>query len=303
MESMNFFVKLGVLIFREKVFFIGPLFLTIFASILLAYALPNKYLAYALVGSSGKEGGAQFSGIANQLGGLASIAGLSLGGGDEARVSLALQLLESRDFTIRFIEKYEYIDELMASTGWDASGRNLEYDDSLYNEKTGEWTEGAPSLWAAYKKFQKLLRVRKFHETGFIEIGFEHYSPDLASTVVQNLITEVNESVRQKDIAEAKKSVDFLNRELDSVSISEMRGVFYGLIEEQSKKIMLANVREDYVLAVVDPARPPAERFSPKRSLICLIGGFLGGVLGCMAVFLRLLIVQPVMLRRLFALD
>jgi LPS O-antigen subunit length determinant protein (WzzB/FepE family) len=59
----------------------------------------------------------------------------------------------------------------------------------------------------------------------------------------------------------------------------------YNLIETETKTLMLANARVEYAFTVVDPAVAPEIRTSPKRKLIVLSGGVLGGLFGVFAVF------------------
>ena len=44
---------------------------------------------------------------------------------------------------------------------------------------------------------------------------------------------------------------------------------------------MLANVREEYVLKVLDPPVVPEEKSEPKRAIIVLLISIFGGFLGC----------------------
>jgi uncharacterized protein involved in exopolysaccharide biosynthesis len=66
-----------------------------------------------------------------------------------------------------------------------------------------------------------------------------------------------------------------------------MQTIFYQLIEEQTKTIMLANVRQDYVLEVIDPAIVPEEEAQPRRALICVLTTLLGGFLAVIFVLIR----------------
>ena len=66
-----------------------------------------------------------------------------------------------------------------------------------------------------------------------------------------------------------------------------MQNLLYGLIEEQTKSVMWANVREEYAFEVIDPAIIPEERDSPRRTLIVLLATFFGIVLGLAYAFFR----------------
>ena len=56
--------------------------------------------------------------------------------------------------------------------------------------------------------------------------------------------------------------------------------VIYNLIEEQTKNIMLANVREEYAFKIVDPAIVPEIRVRPARRKIAIMGLLVGLLFG-----------------------
>ena len=50
---------------------------------------------------------------------------------------------------------------------------------------------------------------------------------------------------------------------------------------------MLAEVRPEYVFKTIDPAVIPEEKSKPSRALTCVLGTFLGGMLGMVVVLIR----------------
>jgi len=59
-----------------------------------------------------------------------------------------------------------------------------------------------------------------------------------------------------------------------------MQTVFSQLIEEQTKTMMLAEVRSEYVFTTLDPAVIPEDKSSPKRGAIVFVGLFVGLLVG-----------------------
>jgi len=66
-----------------------------------------------------------------------------------------------------------------------------------------------------------------------------------------------------------------------------MQSIFYQLIEEQTKTIMLVNVRAEYVFNTIDPAVVADEKHSPRRSLIVILVTLLGGIIGVVSILIR----------------
>jgi LPS O-antigen subunit length determinant protein (WzzB/FepE family) len=70
------------------------------ASIFFALSKPDVYKASAISAPASAEGGAGGLGaLAGQFGGLASMAGINLGGGGGDKTALSLEILKSRSFT------------------------------------------------------------------------------------------------------------------------------------------------------------------------------------------------------------
>ena len=93
--------------------------------------------------------------------------------------------------------------------------------------------------------------------------------------------------MRKNDQQEAQSSIDFLTKKLEQTQLADMQTVFYQLIEEQTKTMMLAEVSPEYVLKTIDPANAPDEKSKPKRALICVLGTLLGGMLSVLIVLIR----------------
>ena len=93
--------------------------------------------------------------------------------------------------------------------------------------------------------------------------------------------------MRSKDLKNAERTINYLTEQLNSTSIADMQTIFYQLIEEQTKTIMLANVRQHYVLEVIDPAVVPEKEIEPKRALICVLITLLGGFISVVYVLVR----------------
>ena len=120
-----------------------------------------------------------------------------------------------------------------------------------------------------------------------VTVAIEHVSPYVAQQWVNWLIQDINATMKQREVQEANKSTDFLTQQLEQTKIADIRAVLYKLVEEQTKTIMFANVRDEYVFKTIDAALVPEEKFKPKRALICVLGVLLGGMLSVMIVLIR----------------
>ncbi|MBA6349464.1 Wzz/FepE/Etk N-terminal domain-containing protein [Colwellia sp. BRX8-9] len=268
----------------------------IFAVSSVAFALskPDVYKASILLAPASSDSAGGMGALAGQFGGLASLAGISLGGGGTDKTALALEIIKSRAFLETFIIKHELLVPLMASENWDRATDSLVIDKELYDSKNKKWLREAsypkksePSSWEAYQEFLKLLSITQDKATSLVTIDVGFYSPEVAKQWLILLVNDVNDFMREKDEKETQSSIDYLTKQLEKTEVSAMETVFYQLIEEQTKNMMLTKVSAEYVLKTIDPAQVPEKKSGPKRALIVVLGTMLGGILSVLIVLIR----------------
>ena len=164
----------------------------------------------------------------------------------------------------------------------------------VYNEQKKTWNWKTSSQWKqeqiptdqeTIKVFLNNIVISQDEERGLVNISASHLSPFVAQQWVQWLIYDINLHMRQQDIAESEKSIGYLKEKLEKTSLAEMQKIFYELIEAQTKTKMLAEIRNQYALKVIDPPRVPELKDKPKRALLCILAVILGAVFGVLLVF------------------
>ncbi|MFT5103842.1 MAG: hypothetical protein ACI86C_001502 [Candidatus Latescibacterota bacterium] len=295
--------ELWNVIWAGKWIIVGVTFLFAVASVVYALSLPNMYKSEALLAPAEENSGGGLAGMAGQLGGLASLAGVNLGGGGADKTTLALEVLKSREFISYFIEKHELLVPLMAVNGWDGEKGELIIDLEKYDPKSDAWVrnisppkKSKPSMQEAYEEFFKIFNVSQDKKTNFVFISIEFYSPTVSKQWVDWLVEDINFRLKARDVAEAERSIKYLNSQLEKTSIADMQSIFYELIEEQTKTVMFAEVRDEYVFKIIDPPVVPEKRSKPSRALIVIFCTFLGGIASIIFSVLKSLFV-PVFFR------
>ena len=259
----------------------------VFALVAVFYALsiPNQYRATALVSPAEGSGGG-LSGALGQLGGLASLAGVSIGGGESSEAQVAQEIMRSRGFIEEFISENNIDVEVFAAQGWDRGSNQLEINSDLYDAGSSQWVRDAPAGktveptgWELYKKFSGMVSVSEDKKTGMISVSVEYFSPELAKEWVDRLVIGINQHMQSRKLEKVNINIQYLEAQIEKTSIAEMREVFYTIIEEQIKSKMLAEASPEYAFVTVSPAMVPEEKSQPKRALICILGTLLGGML------------------------
>lgn len=278
------FSELFQALWKGKWIIIATTFMFALGSVLYALSLPNIYKADALLAPAESSSGGGLSKMAGQLGGLAALAGVNLGSSESSQTELAVQVMKSRQFVEAFIKKHDLLVPLMAAKGWDIAENKLTLDESIYNPVSGKWLRDAkglrgavPTQQEAFTLFSKeVFGISQDKDSGLYTLSVKHYSPYIAEQWVNWLIEDINKVMRERTIAETSQNLSYLNTQLQKTAVADMQSTFYKLIEEQTKSLMLAEVQEEFVFKVVDPAVVPELKSEPKRAIICLLGTILG---------------------------
>ena len=199
------------------------------ASIFFALSKPNIYKASVILAPVSNEGGAGGLGaLAGQFGGLASLAGINLGGGGGVdKTALALEVLKSRSFIETFITKHQLLVPLMAAKNWDMASDSLILNDEIYDVANKKWLREVkapltpqPSSWEAFKAFSELVTVAQDKTSSMVNIDIEFYSPTLAKQWLTWLVQDINEFMRDQYQIEAQSSIDYLTQQLEDIKVS-----------------------------------------------------------------------------------
>lgn len=255
----------------------GPLF----GIVGIVYSLTQTeiYRAEAtLAPSTEDEKGGGLAALAGQFGGLASMAGINVGGGGNTENALAT--LQSRQFLTPFITNDDRL-KLLFPEEWDETAKSW----TVSNERRGE--SNKPTDLEAYERFKEnSLNVSSDKTTGIVTFSIELPDPEAAASWANQLVAMLNEHLRAKALAEAERSLEFLNDQIEQTRVLAIREALFTLVESQTKNAMLASAKEDFAFEVIDPAVPPEQRVKPKRTLIVIASGLLGGFLGIFICFI-----------------
>ena len=260
------------------------------ASVIYALSVPNQYKATALLAPAQSDGGG-LSGALGQLGGLASLAGVSIGGGESSESQIAQEIMKSWSFVEGFIADNDLAVEVYAAEGWSKGSNELQINQDAYDSEGSEWliedefgVVGPPSSWQLFKAFSERVAVSEDKKSGLVSVSIEYYSPQIAKQWLDLYISAINKHMQERQVEKVSNNISYLEAQIGKTSIAEMREVFYTIIEEQTKNKMVAEASPDYAFVAVSPSMVPEEKSQPKRALICILGTLLGGMLSVLLV-------------------
>lgn len=285
--------ELFTVLWVDKIKIIAVTAMFAILSVFYALSVPNQYKAsVSLVPAQQQSGG--ISGALAQLGGIASLAGVSLGSGDSSESQIAQRIMQSWSFIDDFIKSNNLEIDIFAAEGWDRASGKLNIDEDLYNSGTTQWLVkneetnkvGMPSSWRLFETFTEILSVSEDKKTGLVSMSIEYYSPQIAKQWLDMYLSAINKHMQERQMAKVTRNIEYLEAQIAKTTIAEMQEVFYTIIEEQLKSKMLAEANPDYAFVAVSPSMVPEQKSQPKRALICILGTLLGGMLSILMVLL-----------------
>ncbi len=227
---------------------------------------PNVYRSQALVIPTDiqQNVGSSFS---NQFGGIAALAGLSNNNNDTADTNIAI--LQSRVLIEGFIVDKNLMPQIFPEH---------------WNNSKQDWNDNSPGINSAINEIQSAIQVKNQNQMKII--SFDWTDPELATLWCNDLITYLNDHIRNKKIIEARKSISFLEDELKKTSLVNNKTILFNLLEEQTKNITLANVRDEYAFKFIDKAYlSTTSRIRPQRAQTAVFSLFAGFSLSILIVF------------------
>ena len=211
------------------------------------------------------------TGLAGELGRLASLAGIDCLGRDD---SDAVAVLRSRDFVRAFIEEQELM-PILFPDAWD--------------EAAGRWkVEKPPELPQAAGYFvAKVRTVDEDASTGLVTLSIEWRDPELAAAWANMLATRLNEHMRRRALTEAEANVKYLRHEFENTSLVALQQSISGLLENEMQKLMLARGNTEYAFRIIDRAEVPRVKSKPRTTLIVAVATVFGAMLACFVALVR----------------
>lgn len=254
---------------------LGAVAVSVVIALVSTFFLTERYKSTAILSFNSDVQKMKTDSMSEGFGGLASLAGINIGAnGSFAEEVLAMA--RSRKFVIDFIEKNN-VKKVIFSDLWDEE--NKSWEGSVWGALSGKQPQ-EPSDEIAFRTFSKEnYSIAQDRKTGLVVLAIRAPSSEDAVSWARKIIEKINLTYKDREIAAARMSLEFLDDELKRNSSLEMKNVLYDLIKDQKQRMMLAQISQDYVFKSVDPPFTPEYRDFPRRSGFVVVGAFAGLVL------------------------
>ena len=154
------------------------------------------------------------------------------------QASYCLKLFDSIDFFIEVLEP-DLLSDLIGARKAKSIWSNLE--DNL-NSK---------NIFLAHDRFKKRFHVDFDEDFNTFDLEITSSSPGLSQSTLQKIIDKANSKIREKDLEEARKKLEFVKAKLSTENLSQIKEVLSSLAAESYGVIALAESREEYYLKTI----------------------------------------------------
>ena len=292
-DEIDLLELLNVLWQKKRFIILFTSFISILG-VIYSLSLPNIYASKGVL--SPADTSTSISQSLQSYAGLAGIAGVTLPSSSENNnATQALLKLNSLSFFESSIMPNIFLPDLMAVESWSRQTNTLSYDERIYIKDSNTWVRDysyprnqIPSAQESFKAFKdNHLSVSSDKQTTFITINMKHQSPFIAKEWIELIIDEINTHYRQKDKLDSEKAIEYLNKQIASTNLAEIRQAISQIIQDETRKLALIEAKEYYVFEYIDPPAVMERKSEPSRAIICIISAFLGGILSVIYVLIK----------------
>jgi uncharacterized protein involved in exopolysaccharide biosynthesis len=242
----------------------------VLAGSIAAFQTPKYRSETILAEADNGKSGSGLAALAGQFGNLASLAGVNLGKGS-GTLEESLATITSNAVLYDFIDRNDLLKVILESR-WD--------------KKKSQWRHGLinhrdPTEWQAARDFRKkILTVAQDKKTHLVTLIIEWKDPEQAKDWADDLVKATNKRLKERAITVSTRNLEYLNQQLEKAATVDLRQAISRLIETETKNVMVARGNDEYALKIIDPAVVPQEKYSPRITLIVMLGAALGLLLG-----------------------
>lgn len=254
------------IIHQYRVFVISFTLCTSLILLTILLFMPNKYSSEALFYTSSDPGSTSSS--MRSLAALSSfggLAGISLPASDVAEHDISEARIKSRNFLEALIKEKDIRNNIYAANGFDFTKKKITYNQRLLNNRS-------PDIDDIHKKYIKMLNVSRNKVTGIMSISIKHYSPHFAAEMIDVILKKLDDISREESLKEIEDSISYLEEKKINTNESEIQDSINALIKSNLEKLMLANIKEEYLVVVISEPFVPKYKSSPPKTLFLIIG-------------------------------
>ena len=264
------------------------LVVVVVVSLTLVYALkmPNVYKSQTVLIPTAEEGGSSLGG----LGGLAAMAGISIGGGGSMSPDIAFNsLLSNYDFMRNFVVKNKIV-EHYSSASVDknyvfALGYREVYE--LFKSEPDEEETIDDKIFNIVKILKSHMSISSDKKSGLITVSYSDSDRAYAPLVIDAFLKDASRYLVENNLKIIDKKLRYFSSEMQTAEAFELRQSLSSMISKILQEKVMMKSKEYYQCDVLTQATPAyvKDKSKPKRGLIMVVSFITSIILGIFLVF------------------
>lgn len=254
----------------------------------------RKYTVNYIFKAVGGEGaGSNMGG----LGGLASLAGVSLPSGGSGDFKTFEVLLQSEEVASELLSNKLVLREIFAGE-WNVEGQRFQQPPSssigavirgikkiLTGDTSAEYSPPSAGRLSGWLK--NSFSVSEDRDTGFLKLTAETPNPALMISVLSEATKITDQIIKDRFVEEGEKSVIFYQQKIAAARSREHREALAQLIMQEEQKLMLASNGNFFIAKPLTTPSVSLRPTSPKSRLVLALALVLGGFVGIAITLIR----------------
>jgi LPS O-antigen subunit length determinant protein (WzzB/FepE family) len=287
-------LKTIITIWKSKIILLSSVLFSLFISII--YLHNAEYLYTAEIKIFPVQSNDSGGGFGKQLSGLASLAGVGLGGGKQGS---SFDLYTEEIFSREIAESLSQNDQLMRTiykNEWDSNQSRWKKPNSLLSPiipavkvilglPIQEWQ--IPNAARLQKYINENIKIDEKTKKSTISIIYNYKDPIFAVHFLNTLYKVTDDKLRQRALDRSTKYINYLNNKLQSTTVSEYRSALVNILSDQEKLSMIASSNVPYSAESLGSAVASLKPMKPIPLLVLFTGVFIGFVAGILIILGR----------------
>ncbi len=258
-------------------------FFVVLATLFYVLSIPNSYKSEIILTPQGEE-----KSTGGGLASLASLAGVSLGGGTgKDPFTMMEATLKDYSFNEELIKKYNLIEKFENPQNLVfAMGIDIFYSNTEVNKDTSE----EEKIFLINEKLSKILSLSKEKDSGLITLRAEYIDRFFVKELLDIYLKEMIEKIKHQDMKEIDKQIAYYNKELSETYDVSLKEQLSKSLSALMQKRVFSLANDYYFVSKLTDSRVSyiKEKTKPKRGLILVVSFVTSLILGIfMAFFLE----------------
>ncbi len=227
------------------------------------------------------------------LGGLAAMAGVSLGGSSQSVTpfDLYLETLTSRALA-EALAKDNVVMRTVFKAEWDEGGQHWREPSSLARSavkgigsalgvKRSPWRAPEAAELQEFIRRNVVVKRPDAKDAPITKLTLDSENPKFASYLLDHMSRIADERVRRNNLKTASSYAAYLSQKLRTEMVAEYRRDLSQALAEQEKSIMMASSSTPYAAMIIEEPTTATKPVRPNSILVLLLGLAGGAMLGC----------------------